>query len=466
MKRITFLLACLICLTACNNEFNGSPDVISGEDDTRIGLLMPDAEMVSVYSTATVSENTIDTVWVLVFDGTSLTKKWIEKIEGSKIFKNGDASQLLPQLKHKPTPGDSIICIANINPVTDTTSVTISNINAHFRLDPTHKTYYTGSDHLPMSGGFRWATTSGNVCEMVRAVAKIQIRMGTSVSDFSANFSAENVSYQIYHHAAGGYIIPTSPISGQPNSLGAHTSDVFRLLQKNVATQNELSVYLYEYASSSYTGLNSTTPISSNSAFNSDRQHIILTKMNGATPYFYRLDLYDFATDTYFDTKRNHHYLFTINKVRSEGYDRLEEAQKYPGSNIEYTLTIDDGAKEVASNGQYAIVATLTPSRILIDNSTGTYTAGNVRHLLPTGLPDPVVNSISWEVTSSNVPIATATSRITLTSPSPSVMTSTNQPINIQVAQSSPIITAAKGTLTFKLGNITYQKEIEFSNVP
>ena len=453
MRRIAFLLASIYCLTACNNEIIDGPIYDPDETNPGFELFMPDGEMVNVYSTATVSENTIDSMWVVVFSGSSpFARKWVEKIEGSQIVRNGDASQLLPQLKHRPAPGDSIICLANIDPVTDTASVSLSNINTYFKLST--KAYYTGTAHLPMSGGFKWSTTSGNVCVMTRAVAKIQIQMGTSVPDVTGDFSADNVTYQVYHYAAGGYIQPALPLSGIPNTAGTHTAEDFFLLQREGITQNESSVYLHECPSSNRTGIDATTPIGE-TVFNANRQFIILTKGTRTNARYYRLDFYNRATETFIDTKRNHHYIFTINKVRSEGYETELEAINNPGSNIEYDIVVEDGALEIISNGQYAIVATIDT---LFGGMDGiSYNLGAVRYKIPTGLAaSPTTNSVSLQLVSST---PTATDALTLSNPSPAAMTASNQTVSVFVKLGT---IDARAMLIFRLGNITYQKPIHF----
>ena len=151
MKRITFFILSILCFTACNNEIE-----INKPQETvpQIELVFPDAEEVKVYSVATESECKIQTLWVCAFESNG-TKKWVEEIvDVSKIVKNGQAAQLLPQLSepHQKalSTGDIVVCIANVAGVTtaDTTSVTLSTINARFRLD--QKRYFVGGEYLPI----------------------------------------------------------------------------------------------------------------------------------------------------------------------------------------------------------------------------------------------------------------------------------------------------------------------------
>jgi hypothetical protein len=121
----------------------------------------------------------IDTVWVCVFKADS-AKRWVEKIGRSRILNNGQATQLLPQLKHKLNNGDIVICIANVGSNPDTTTVTPGTINACFPIktkSPWH--HYLGGDYLPMYGEIAsWSPAGAYTCRMIRAVAKIQIQLG------------------------------------------------------------------------------------------------------------------------------------------------------------------------------------------------------------------------------------------------------------------------------------------------
>ncbi|MDR1098308.1 MAG: hypothetical protein LBL57_09270, partial [Tannerella sp.] len=338
MKRITLFLFGILCFTACNNEIGPEPRIDTPETQ-QLELRIPDAEQVSLYSTATPSECMIDTIWVLVFNGA--TKRWVEKIAGKDIVNNGQATQLLPQLSDKLENGNTIICIANVAPNPDTTSVTPANINTCFKTRS--NTHYSGGDFLPMYGKIdSWAPSGSYTCLMTRSVAKVQVQMGTAPSDVTGNFNAENVTCQIYNFAQSGYVQrPGSTPAGISGTSGLPTS-TFNILQKGGATETNTNAFIYEYQSSIYSVTNTNIGIKN---FNINRQHIILTKGTTPNDRYYRLDFYNREDSTFLDTERNHHYIFTINKIRSEGYTTLAQAQNNPGSNIEYTVRIEDGSQ-------------------------------------------------------------------------------------------------------------------------
>ena len=442
MKRITFFILSIFCLTACNNDLEklDQPEVTP-----QIELIMPDAERVSVYSTATVNECRIETMWVIVFDGN--TKLWAEEIAVSNITKNGQASQLLPQLKHKPVNNNTIVCIANmdaLNLPADTATLTPSNINSFFRLQT--KKFYSGGDAIPMYGEMTWSDMSGASCKMERAVAKVQVQMGTSVSDVTTKFSAESVTYRIYNSGNAGRIKPDASFWGASNPASPIPfTDQFNLVQKNGATEKQTHAYIHEYSSATRTGTTGDVAVLDN-AFNANRQYIILEKNNNPGTTFYRLDFYNSADKKFLDTKRNHHYLFTINKVRSEGYTTLAQAQNNPGSNIEYTVRIDDDFKYITSNGQYAIVSSIDTIKIPTTAQTN-LTVGSIRYQPSSSMTTNIVTTVNS---------ATASSGFTLVAPAPTAGLDIVAPYdNRDIVISAPAGTTS-GTVTFKLGNITH----------
>lgn len=439
MKQIVFFIASIFCLTACNNDVEINPQ--EPENGGQIQLVMPEAEKVNVYSVATANECVIDSIWVLAFEGNTI--KGAEFIHGNKIVRNGEAAQLLPQLSIKIENGYRVICIANsdtkssFDPIA--ANVTPSTINTYFKLE--QNGYYYGTEHLPMYGEFTWST-SDYTCVMTRAVAKIQVQMGTSVSDVTGNFSAENISYVLYNGAIAGYIQPLSPIDGIASSGGVKTRENYYLLQKEGAKEKETNIFLYEYPSRTKTGLGT---IVGESDFHRDRQHILLAKSIGADTTFYRLDFYDSVDKKFLDTKRNHHYTFTINKVRSEGYATRNEAQNNSGSNIEYTVRVEDGSSSITSNGQYAIVTSVDTIHV-----TGTVTnqsVATVRYQDPTGVLSTTTNSIAIET-------ASPAGSIILNSPT----TITGSNVDIKITTTT---TPATGTILFKLGNITHRVAVK-----
>lgn len=435
MKRIAFYLIGILCITACNNEviIHTGQEKDHTEEGPSIELRMPDATKVSVYSSPTGSEHTIDSIWVLEFNsaGTLLNS---QLIAGSKIINNGYATQLLPQLSFTPQSGNRIICIANSDAKTSphpaASSITTSNINIHFPLALNE--YYYGGKHLPMYGELTW-TSSTYTCVMTRAVAKIQIQIGTNAPDVTGNFTADNVSYTIHNMGIGGYIQPTSPLQGIP---GNTVTKSFSLLNGSTTDEAETTAYLYEYPTSTGNGMNA-------GEFNINRQHVILKK-SGTPDTYYRLDFYDHSTGKYIDTERNHHYLFTIKNISSEGYATPSEAQNNNGSNLVYEVN-SNGIKTI-SNGQYAVITSGDTAYITSAGAVTDTIIATAKYYLPAGVSLGAGTTNTVTVTNEN-----PAGSITLGATGITALAAAEGNIKVTV-------TAAftEGTVTIKLGNITH----------
>jgi hypothetical protein len=155
------------------------------------------------------------------------------------------------------------------------------------------------------------------------------------------------------------------------------------LLQKEGATEAQTTFFINEFQVSTY-GKNGSNP-PDKKIWNASRTWIELRKGTGGNMRHYRLEFYDHAKGEFLDVVRNHHYLFTINKVRSEGHINITEAQQYPGSNLEYTIYVDDDSQSVTSNGQYAVVTNVDtvkiPGDVTVPQKVATY-----RYINPAGL--------------------------------------------------------------------------------
>jgi hypothetical protein len=289
--------------------------------------------------------------------------------------------------------------------------------------------YYEGGHALPMYGETSWG---GNyTVNMIRAVAKVQVKMGDNVSDVTGNFNAETVRWRIYNEGMTGKIQPSAGLQGFPQA-GFDGTEPYRLLQKADATERQTNVYIHEYPSRTQ-ACNSPTPSLNEKTWDAYRVFILLE--HEATGLFYRLDF--FSDSIYLDIKRNNHYIFTINKIRSVGYSSDGEAMHNPGSNIEYTVKVSDDMTHITSNGQYAIASNVDTA--YIPATIGEHIIGSIRYIDPT----PGVN-VTYSVI--------ATGSIGLGNPTPSSLTSSNQYIKVNKSNT----TTGEGKVIFTLGNITH----------
>jgi hypothetical protein len=450
MKRIAFLIASILLLISCNNAVDDFNNEEGGSEEAfQIKLNMPDPTVVT-YSAATENECYIERLWVLEFNGENLVNDTL--IQGTNILNNGKSTQLLPQLPFKPVNGHRVVFIANADtaetrPHPNRSSIRYSNINTYFTTRD-DRWYYVSPLPLPMYGEIA-SWPSGYSCEMIRAVAKIQVRLGENLSDVTGNFNAENVDYCLRNFAASCYIQPPSgtlvgKISDSGRTFNDHSS--IRFFLQKAATIGYNTVYIHEFPTGTMSWKGDSF---AETDFNKLRIHVLLDKNIGGTHTYYRLDFYDQQTKKFLDIRRNHHYLFTINSIRSEGYSHSAAAYSNPGSNIEYTVEVRDGASHITSNGQYAIVTSVDTA--YVEAPATDVTIATARYQLPTGMSldggeSTLINSIS----------ATGTD-LTVHSPNNVTgLTDSDQAVRVTTTSSF-----TGGQIIFRLGNITHTLHVK-----
>jgi hypothetical protein len=442
MKRITFLLiASILFLTSCNNsidDLNQGGRTYPNAEDVRITLNMPGVT-VQTYSSATESECHIDNLWVLEFNSSGSLVVYDTLLSGSNILNNGKSTQLLPQLSFTKTDGNKIVLIANSGVTSLPAGFAYTNINTENPFKTFNaKAYYKGGDDIPMYGEMTWPASYS--CEMIRAVAKIQVGFGNGVPDLPGYIvnNPNDLKYKVYNYTPEGFVKPEISIEQAATLSQNSTTEDFYMLQNSSASANELSAYVYE-TPNSIKGVDGTTA-NNNKQFLAKRQFLLLNIREGVTDRYWRIDFYDRIAKEFLDIRRNHHYIFTINKISSNGYTTMKEAFDNPGSNIEYEVAVRDGASHITSNGQYAVVTSVDTAYVTVSEINTTI--ARARFQLPiemTTLVTGTTNSVSASGTG-------------LTLNTPFLLTSTD--VDVKVSTASGF---TGGKIIFQLGNITHE---------
>jgi hypothetical protein len=301
-----------------------------------------------------------------------------------------------------------------------------------------------------------WSPAGAYTCRMIRAVAKVQVQLGPSFSDVTGDFNAETIIWYIGHLPDSGYIQPKSAPAGIcPDRYNATAA--FNFLQKAGATARQTDLYVYEFPNATNGVYPTQNPIDIKK-FSANRPYVMLRKGSGINnapdTRFWRLEFYNHTDGEYLDIIRNHHYIFTINSVRNDGANLLTDAHGFPGSNIEYTVRVDDDSQSVTSNGQFAIVTNVDTVKIpddVTDAKVATF-----RHINPTELTNlrPRVDTIIVESGSIQPPGAT----LKITAPTGTdwywkpMITDKNQDLKITTENG-----LEKAVLLIKFGNITHR---------
>jgi hypothetical protein len=419
MNKIWIAVSLLsIIFTGCSDE---ADNFIEIDFDDRIQLFIPDAEEIQVYSTATESENLIEDCFVVTFSDGGAFKN-AEKIDVSKIVKN-HAVALLPQLSFKIEMGDKVYVICNTGMAT-----LPGGINQESDLDDKFKPakdYYFGGEALPMSGSITWATSS-TVVTLIRTVAKVQIQLGESFNIGGSAFEPDKYwdvrqfnpslcGFVVGNYAAKSNILQNASAlsqnkSGRSAFYGTTGEAKFIRFIQYAGSADSMTIYVSEYPNA--TRDCEGNPIADNE-FNEKRQFLLMLDKvsqgsavlgDGTATGAWRLDFYDAVNRKYLDIKRNRHYIFTVERIRSAPYHYPlsgggavgtafqgdQEVWHNPGSNIEYTIYVKDSwVGAIYTNGQYAISASVdtirdeaVPFRLKVEIPAGVDISRTTTHIL------------------------------------------------------------------------------------
>jgi len=382
MKKIPLLVMfCSLLIIGCTEK--DGVDISS--ENNQISLVIAEPEKISVYSTATTRENMIEDCFVIVFDNSGVFKA-CEKVDVSKIARNGSETQLLPQLDTEIITSDKVFVICNTG-LTAVPSGIITENDLNDKFKPA-KDYYLGGDALPMSGSFIWAPQSATAV-MIRTVAKVQIKLGESFNigglenvpewyNFAVNYDESKSGFIIGNYGGKSNIIASSGLSqntsGQSAFYGTTSENRFIRFLQYADSEDYMTLYINEYPNSTKDCEGNTI---ADDAFNEKRSFLLMVDQitqgsanlgNGTKANAWRLDFYDPITKKYIDIKRNHHYTFVINNIRSMPYEYHgthtvstafsgdQEAWHNPASNIEYLVLVQETwASHNYSNGQYGL---------------------------------------------------------------------------------------------------------------
>ncbi|MDR2916313.1 MAG: hypothetical protein LBV74_16055 [Tannerella sp.] len=423
MKNYHFI-SCLLCvlflLAGCSDD---KEKIVDRKENHRIQLFFSDMQEVQVYSTAAEPENYIEDCFVVTFSG-GLYKK-SEKIDVSGIVKNSMAAAILPQLSFDIDLGDKVYVICN----TGLTALP-AGINTESDIDDKFKPakdYYFGGEALPMSGSIVWSMSS-YVVTLIRAVAKVQIKIGEGFNiggdAFYPNaywriedFNESQCGFVIGNYGGKSNILQNASALSQNRSglsafYGTTSEEKFIRFMQHAGSMDSTTIYISEYPNSTKDCEGNTI---ADDVFNEKRHFLLMLDKvssdggsllgNGMVTSAWRLDFYDVANKKYLDIKRNHHYIFTVNKIRSAPYlywvpnnwatisttfQGDQEVWHNPGSNIEYTIYVQNNwVNATFSNGQYAVSASAdtirdanVPFRLKVEVPPGVDLSQTTTHIL------------------------------------------------------------------------------------
>lgn len=430
------------------------------------------------------SEIEVDRGYILFYSSANGAFKGYESIDNLNIEQSGSTISFETSSAYSTT--DKIIAIFNYDQSADLPSdfseINSDNISEYFPLSAEYLAQVeaemnSGEYSLGMPMFLNDFTDSDRATrEVYRSLARIElfIKEGLTIEHDSHTHSigVDNLEYVVVNAASVGSVglAETLNYSAEdsfdfesfdgvfPNTLTEYSS---------VAEDTENKVYLYPfpYATEAINGneLGATT-------HSEDRFALILkhsdTNIYTDTPTdearYYKLNLLDKATSTFFDVECNHSYRVVITAVNSRGYETLKEAYEMPPSNIEYEIYDDKGGLTY-SNGQYAISMDeiLSYDEVLVYGSNETTLEfNNIRYVLPDGgqmdSSDFDTNEVLFSILNDSEGLIIDTSSdFTFDTDGKSVLTSQGQSITITLSGEGECTIA----LRIKLGNLEMGRE-------
>lgn len=381
IKQIFLLVAAVASAVLCGCVNDDVPAPTESATSTVIQLGIGDPEEVEVTrSVATTAERQISDAYLLIFDGTSGKYIYGEKLDlTTQLTGNGNKKPTITTSFIIPT-GSKVIVLANTT-YTDTPATlgftvgttTEDDINSIF-----WRIKYM-ANYRPMSGKMIWGTDTE--CPMIRSVAKIEVRVDEDLFNQISEDEIDmfDIRFPFPTLYAGITLTTYTWIALYNSTDNILTPQKNILYNLNTTSAAEDTYYSYspEFPNASHYPIvgQSTLGTINNTDFDSRRYSVSIrvkhkNDLNCVYWRYYRLDFYDPATKKYIDVKRNNHYIFTINKVNTEGYFTLNEASVNPGTNIEYDLqVVDYDANNSTANGQYALTVSSDEINIFNDNS-------------------------------------------------------------------------------------------------
>lgn len=369
VRHIFSALLCGTLLSGCMKDDTQTPAAVQRDI---LQLSVPGQTTVSVYSTEDENECRLFNYWMLVFRSGALVHKQTEASVAPTA--NGTTSPSIVFDNFLPTQGDVIYVAANApaglaanlngfsvgSPESSLSSQLIS-------ANPVFSQKTQPATGQPMFGKTEWTDAGQNVCLMVRALAKITVKVEPALLSSGGRWADKTLKWEIvgapqqtsiettYNPATKCYEIP------DPTSyyLGWDASK---------STPNDLNTPLYSASYPNATVASGNQTVSKNN-FSKGRTALMLYVSDNASGRieYYRLDfsrqtrttsLEYFAENEFLDIDCNTHYYFLITDVKSGGYATFDEAWSNPGSNIEYTINANNisfFSQNVVSNGQYAV---------------------------------------------------------------------------------------------------------------
>ena len=406
-------------ITSCQKESVQDESSTLAPDECLINLSIPESEEREIItrSAAEFGESYIEDLYVLCFDNQNVFKKGEvlsigRAISSENIITKGISGTLGKVILIANSEKFNSSVAADNTPAKKTERLnsgmigkTIDDINELF-MDSWPKFSLSGQPgnnsgkYMPMSSQiYKYTSRPGATAipmELTRAYAKIRLTYDIAPENDATGLFTKQADINKHYYwvqyppkVGSNYIYreQTSAIT-TPAINNADFSDWSSDLAptNNMAEQDHKKLYyLPEF-------LNKTRAKGQevdSMRWDANRMSISLRVKNAdeSKVQYYRLDFCQKDANgqyKFLDIVRNMSYTIKITAVKGFGYSTWEEAQRAPGSNIEYTIDVAEDKSVVTSNGQYAI--SMSNDAKIIKGDVGTYDVATVSYHAPAGV--------------------------------------------------------------------------------
>lgn len=412
--KILPILVLLVAAMGCEKAPYVETTVNSDEQVFTLSIQSFSDEVIGGTRAAT-SSTSIDRGYVIFYNSSTGEYKGYESLEDKVVSQSGSTVSF--EVGTDYSIEDKIIAVFNHDVdaelPTDFSVITSDNVDSYFPISSAYlakiqEEMNSGEYSLGMPMSVNDFTDSDRaVREVYRSVARMElfIKDGLTIEHDSHTHSigAENLEFAIVNAISVGSVGYTSldphveGLQSDEECFDVTNTDFdypYTLTEYTGSTADDTKnkVYLHEfpYSTMSVEGIELSATTYSDDRFAIILKHDdynIYTEEPSPEARYYKLNLLDKVSSTYFDVTRNHSYRILITAVNSRGYATLKEAYEMPPSNIEYEIYDDQGGLTL-SNGQYAISMdeVLSYDEIYVyGDAETTLEFNNICYVLPNG---------------------------------------------------------------------------------
>jgi hypothetical protein len=235
--------------------------------------------------------------------------------------------------------------------------------------------------------------TISSTIYLMRMIARIDVKLDTSVSGLTSRFKMSSVS--LYNTLLGGNIVPDAAKVVTEQRSGATYLRVNAVTVPPEQTRQLGPIFYTDFSAPGTTDVAMIGAIYTfeiaNSTTDAQATCLVVGGLYGTdtTPTYYRIDLLAAGTQNRLDILRNHQYVVNINSVVGRGYSTRDEAFNHKGQNMTATTLVQtqQGLDNIVFNKQYSLSSNKFSLSLFANQYTGASPTGDNTFSATTDFP-------------------------------------------------------------------------------